>query len=102
MRVNGEPVSDAYNGYSITLPAGLLKPGPNTVEVKYRHPNGNDGTGLHRFVDPEDGLTYMYSYLRPDYANRLLPSFDQPSLKCRVSTTAVGSGTVEAVPAMSV
>ena len=87
--VNGEPVSDAYNGFYITLPATHLQPGSNTIEVGYRHAFGNDGTGLHRFVDPEDGLTYMHSYLWPYYANRILPSFDQPNLKANFSLRVI-------------
>ncbi|MBT8077867.1 MAG: aminopeptidase N, partial [Gammaproteobacteria bacterium] len=35
----------------------------------------------HRFVDAQDGHTYLYSYLWPYYANRMFPSFDQPNLK---------------------
>lgn len=83
--VNGEAITDAYNGYYITIPSARLQLGSNTVELTYRHPFGNEGTGLHRFVDPEDGLTYLHSYLWPYYANRLLPSFDQPSLKANFS-----------------
>lgn len=83
--VNGKTVSDAYNAYFITLPANALQVGANTIELAYRRPFGRDGTGLHRFVDPEDGLTYMHSYLWPYYANKLLPSFDQPSLKANFS-----------------
>ncbi len=83
--VNGEPITAAYNGYFITLPAEQLQLGANTVELTYRHAFSHDGNGLHRFVDPEDGLTYLYTYLWPYYANRLLPSFDQPSLKANFS-----------------
>ncbi len=83
--VNGEPITAAYNGYFITLPAEQLQLGANTVELAYRHAFSHDGNGLHRFVDPEDGLTYLYTYLWPYYANRLLPSFDQPSLKANFS-----------------
>ena len=83
--VNGVASTADYNGYFITLPAAQLQPGANTVEIAYRRPYGNDGTGLHRFVDPEDGLTYLYTYLWPYYANRVLPSFDQPNLKANFS-----------------
>lgn len=83
--VNGVASTADYNAYFITLPAGQLQPGANTVEIVYRRPYGNDGTGLHRFVDPEDGLTYLYTYLWPYYANRVLPSFDQPNLKANFS-----------------
>lgn len=81
--INGRREAADYNGYFLTLPAEQLRAGANTVEISYRRPYGHDGTGLHRFVDPEDGLTYLHSYLWPYYANRLLPSFDQPNLKAR-------------------
>jgi aminopeptidase N len=82
---NGARVTVDYNGYYITIPAERLQLGANSIELAYRRPYGHDGSGLHRFVDPEDGLTYMHSYLWPYYANRLLPSFDQPSLKANFS-----------------
>ncbi len=44
---------------------------------------------MHRFVDPEDGLTYLHSYLWPYYANRILPSFDQPNLKANFSLRVI-------------
>jgi aminopeptidase N len=87
--VNGVPSSADYNGYFISLPAGQLRLGANTIDVAYRHAFASDGTGLHRFVDPEDGLTYLYTYLWPYYANRLLPSFDQPNLKANFSLRVV-------------
>jgi len=85
LQVNGVSVAADYNGYFITVPAEQMQLGANTVQVTYSHPFGMDGTGLHHFVDPEDGLTYLHSYLWPYYANRLLPSFDQPSLKANFS-----------------
>jgi aminopeptidase N len=89
LQVNGAIITNDYNGYYITLPAEQLKLGTNTVIVAYRNPFGHDGTGLHRFVDPEDGLTYLHSYLWPYYANRLLPSFDQPNLKANFSLQVI-------------
>ena len=79
--VNDAQVVANYNGYFITIPADQLQSGSNSIQITYSHPFDGDGTGLHRFVDPEDGQTYLYTYLWPYYANRLLPSFDQPSLK---------------------
>lgn len=87
--VNDAAVAADYNGYFISIPADHLRPGANSVQIIYRHPYTGDGTGLHRFVDPEDGQTYLYTYLWPYYANRLLPSFDQPSLKANFSLTAL-------------
>jgi aminopeptidase N len=78
---NGVEISGDYNGFFITLPATALVAGSNELLVEYRHEYDRDGTGLHRFTDPEDGLTYLYTYLWPYYANRLFPAFDQPNLK---------------------
>ena len=79
--VNGAEISSKYNGFFITIPAVTLQIGSNEIQVEYRHQYGKDGTGLHRFTDPEDGLSYLYTYLWPYYANRLFPAFDQPNLK---------------------
>ena len=81
--LNGKVLNLPYNGYFLTLPVTALHEGGNVLTVSYLHPYGRDGTGLHRFTDPEDGLTYLYTYLWPYYANRLLPLFDQPNLKAR-------------------
>ncbi len=79
--VNGTEIAADYNGYFINLPAVALKTGANDLLVEYSHRYDKDGTGLHRFTDPRDGRTYLYTYLWPYYANRLFPSFDQPNLK---------------------
>ncbi|MEX0963886.1 MAG: aminopeptidase N [Pseudohongiellaceae bacterium] len=85
--VNGETVEPDYNGYFITLPRSALITGPNEVSIDYSHPYDQDGTGLHRFVDPEDDRTYLYTYLWPYYSNRLFPNFDQPNLKATFELT---------------
>jgi aminopeptidase N len=41
----------------------------------------NSGEGLHRFVDPLDGETYLYSQFETADAKRLYACFDQPDLK---------------------
>jgi aminopeptidase N len=87
LRINDAPTPVQYDGFFLTLPAAALREGRNTVHVAYAHPYSEDGTGLHRFVDPEDGRTYLYTYLWPYYANRLFPAFDQPNLKATVSLT---------------
>ena len=81
MLVNGIAVEPDYNGFFITLRPGLLEEGRNRIEIAYRHDYSADGNGLYRFVDPEDGKTYLYTYLWPYYANRLFPCFDQPDLR---------------------
>ncbi len=39
------------------------------------------GEGLHRFTDPADGGTYLYSDLETFDAHRIYACFDQPDLK---------------------
>ena len=85
--VNGQTVEPDYNGYFVTLPEDALITGRNEVVINYSHPYDQDGTGLHRFVDPEDGRTYLYTYLWPYYSNRLFPNFDQPNLKASYELT---------------
>ena len=97
IQVNDQVVNATYNGFFIELPAESLQSGANTVEIAYRRPYGHDGTGLHRFLDPEDGLTYLHSYLWPYYANRLLPSFDQPSLKANFSLRVIAPESWEVI-----
>lgn len=81
IQANGETIAVDYNGFFVQLPATALEQGRNLVTISYSHPYDQDGTGLHRFVDPEDGNTYLYTYLWPYYSNRLFPNFDQPNLK---------------------
>jgi aminopeptidase N len=83
LELNGRTENIRYNGYFLTLPAANLQGGANTARIRFAHPYSADGTGLHHFVDPVDGLTYLYSYLWPYYANHLFPAFDQPNLKAR-------------------
>ena len=89
IRVNNEIIETSYNDYFVTVPAAALQGGSNVIDIAYRHPYDEDGTGLHRFVDPEDGQIYLYTYLWPYYANRLFPSFDQPNLKANFSLTVL-------------
>jgi len=45
----------------------------------------NTGEGLHRFVDPLDGETYLYSQFETADAKRMYACFDQPDLKATFS-----------------
>jgi len=84
--INGVEAVVFYDGYRVTLPAGSLVVGANEVEVGFSRPYSTDGTGLYRFVDPEDDRSYLFSDFEPFNQNRLFPSFDQPNLKARYST----------------
>ncbi|WP_323846562.1 aminopeptidase N [Microbulbifer magnicolonia] len=79
--VDGQAVPFAYDGHFITIAPELLPGSEHAIAVNYKHPYSTDGSGLHRFEDPEDGRIYMYTDFEPYDANRLFPHFDQPNLK---------------------
>jgi aminopeptidase N len=83
LSLNGESVEYQYNDYFITLPAGSLEPGEQLLRIEYEHPYSQDGAGLYRYVDPEDGKVYLYTDFEPYDASRMYPHFDQPDLKAR-------------------
>ncbi|MFJ3788166.1 aminopeptidase N [Kitasatospora sp. NPDC090091] len=45
------------------------------------------GEGLHRFTDPVDGETYLYTHYEPADARRVFADFEQPDLKAPFSFT---------------
>ena len=45
----------------------------------------NTGEGMHRFVDPADGETYLYAMSFLDDVQRIFAAFDQPDLKAPVT-----------------
>jgi len=61
------------------------RPGTNVLTVRSTMGYSHDGEGLHRTVDPEDGLAYVYAMTFLDAAPRVFACFDQPDLKAEVS-----------------
>ncbi|MDT5224044.1 MAG: aminopeptidase [Mycobacterium sp.] len=55
--------------------------GRNVVVVDADCHYSNTGEGLHRFVDPVDDETYLYSQFETADAKRMFACFDQPDLK---------------------
>ncbi|WP_439675032.1 aminopeptidase N [Embleya sp. MST-111070] len=47
----------------------------------------NTGEGLHRFVDPVDGKTYLYTQFEVADARRVFANFEQPDLKATFAFT---------------
>jgi aminopeptidase N len=81
--LNGRPVpAEAFNGSRLQLD-GLAE--HNRLRVVARCAYGRTGSGLHRFVDPVDGETYLHSQLEPFDAHRILTCFDQPDLRAPLS-----------------
>ncbi|MET9569996.1 aminopeptidase N [Streptomyces virginiae] len=58
-----------------------LAPGDHELRVHARMRYSRTGEGLHRFTDPADGETYVYSQMFLDDVQRVLAAFDQPDLK---------------------
>ncbi|MGA5129187.1 aminopeptidase N [Streptomyces olivoreticuli] len=78
------------------LPLTGLTPGPHELRVEADMRYSRTGEGMHRFTDPADGETYLYSQAFLDDGQRVFAAFDQPDLK------AVFDATVTAPPAWTV
>lgn len=85
--LNGQALENRFDGHHITLKSNELKAGDNRVEISFTHPFSKNGSGLHRFKDPVDGLVYLYSDFEPYDAHRMFPCFDQPDLKASYELT---------------
>jgi aminopeptidase N len=90
VNVNGVDIDASYNEAVITVPAAALAAGANEILVHFSHAWSDDGAGLYRYDDPDDGRTYLYTDFEPYEANSAFPLFDQPDIKGRftLSVTA--------------
>ncbi|QDO88917.1 aminopeptidase N [Ornithinimicrobium ciconiae] len=81
--LNGEPVpTGEYDGARVLL-TGLSA--DNEVRIEADCSYSRSGEGLHRFTDPQDGNTYLYSHCEPTDARRYYPVFEQPDLKAETT-----------------
>ncbi len=76
--VNGEQRDIAWDGARIMLDRLGAS---NTVVVDAVGAYSRSGEGLHRFHDPADDLTYLYTQYEPADARRVMACFEQPDLK---------------------
>lgn len=53
----------------------------NVLRVEGTCKYSRSGEGLHRFVDPADGRTYLYTQFEVPDARRVFATFEQPDLK---------------------
>ena len=83
LSIDGQPVAVSWDSARIVLP--VLDPGEHAVEIGARGLYSNSGQGLHRFHDPVDGATYLYTHFEPSDARRAWPVMEQPDLKTRFS-----------------
>ncbi|MFD7261757.1 aminopeptidase N [Streptomyces sp. NPDC059874] len=63
------------------LPLTGLTEGTHELRIDTRMRYSRTGEGLHRFTDPADGETYVYSQMFMDDVQRVFAAFDQPDLK---------------------
>lgn len=76
--VNGVEVPVEYDGARITV-TGLAA--SNTVVVEAMGVYSRSGEGMHRFTDPVDGETYLYTQYEPADSRRVMACFEQPDMK---------------------
>jgi aminopeptidase N len=78
--LNGHELDVSGYDESTGIPLrGLANRNVVIVDADCRY--SNTGEGLHRFVDPVDDETYLYSQFETADAKRMFACFDQPDLK---------------------
>jgi aminopeptidase N len=84
--LNGVSLDTAsvVDGPRITLPALQAE---NVVVVSADCAYMNTGEGLHRFIDPVDKETYLYTQFESADSRRMYASFEQPDLKATFGLT---------------
>ncbi len=96
------------------IPLKGLTAGEHELHIDAVMRYSSTGEGMHRFTDPTDGETYVYTQLAMDDAPRVFAAFDQPDLKAVFEltvkapdgwsvlanslTTDTGNGTWQAAP----
>jgi aminopeptidase N len=83
--LNGEPIDvAAFDGRRLQLPALQES---NELRVVADCVFMRTGEGLHRFTDPVDKETYLYTQFETFDAHRMFACFDQPDLKATFAFT---------------
>lgn len=85
--INDQPVPVEYDGARVML-RGLNR-GKNVVQVAASLPYSHSGRGLHRFVDPADGNTYLYTHFEPADSRHAYAVFEQPDLKAHFDVDVI-------------
>ncbi|WP_030898553.1 aminopeptidase N [Streptomyces sp. NRRL S-474] len=93
--LDGQPLDPATLDDN-RLPLKNLTAGEHELRVHARMRYSRTGEGMHRFTDPTDGETYVYTQLFMDDVQRVFAAFDQPDLKAvfELSVKAPESWTV--------
>ena len=77
-------VTQVFDGNRIDLPNLQAE---NEVVITADCAYMNTGEGLHRFVDPVDNETYLYTQFESADARRMFACFEQPDLKATFALT---------------
>lgn len=85
IKLNGEilPTSN-FSDHRIKLPNLQAR---NTLVIEGTFSYTNSGEGLHKFIDPVDGETYLYSQFEVPDSRRVFAVFEQPDLKATFQFT---------------
>ncbi|MFI7298729.1 aminopeptidase N [Streptomyces sp. NPDC050121] len=78
--LDGEPL-DPETLDDNRLPLNNLTAGDHELRIRADMRYSRTGEGMHRFTDPTDGETYLYTQLFMDDVQRVFAAFDQPDLK---------------------
>ncbi|MEV1062277.1 aminopeptidase N [Streptomyces sp. NPDC050263] len=84
--LDGEPLDPATLDDN-RLPLNNLTAGDHELRVRARMRYSRTGEGMHRFTDPTDDETYLYTQLFMDDVQRVFAAFDQPDLKAVFEVT---------------
>ncbi|MFC5804216.1 aminopeptidase N [Streptomyces formicae] len=85
--LNGKSLDVAAVFRDSRIALAHLHEGPNELRVVADCAYTNTGEGLHRFVDPVDQQTYLYTQFEVPDARRVFASFEQPDLKATFQFT---------------
>ncbi|GAA1363743.1 aminopeptidase N [Arthrobacter rhombi] len=93
--IHGGVTAVVHNGRALEVETAVdgsrihvtTEPGENVVEVDGTALYSTSGEGMHRFVDPVDGQTYLYTQYEPADARRVFATFEQPDLKAPFTFT---------------
>ena len=80
VRANGTDIEPDLRDHRLWFAPEQLRM-HNRLVIEYENAYNTTGDGVHHYVDPEDGATYVYSNFEPFSAHRLFPCFDQPDIK---------------------
>lgn len=86
VEVDGVEVPSTYAESRVRID-GLTPDVEHTIVVRAQCLYSHTGEGLHRYFDPEDGETYLYTHFEPTDARRVFACFDQPDMKTSFSVS---------------